>query len=293
MRERGSLGLGGIVLILVFVGMLAVGYSQWRAERGQLGEAFVGKVVALSGPFNDVGVVEEFRVGKSLVIRSESSDFSKQAYYQLDRACSVVVLAESLDEYRERLAQDRQRAAAEAAQVGRAQTAPESPRPTVGATPMPRFVGGVSGSVTSALSPTKERARQEWDDFISHLSLRVEELDALSVEAMSSCSGTTSGWQDSAPFSATAPDSRGGYLFLQGETGGSAVSMDNATSPECRSAVGRFESLLERLQSEIRQAESQATNSGFYSEDRLPILKKYGMQDVTSREHEARVSHQS
>jgi hypothetical protein len=132
---------------------------------------------------------------------------------------------------------------------------------------------------TGALSPGKERSRQEWDAFIAALSRRADELDSMAVDAKSACSGTSEGWQDSAPFSATGQDSRGGYVFLQGRTEGSAVSMDNATSPQCRSALGRFDSLLRQTQVEIAQAESRATNSGFYTEDRWPILKKYGMED--------------
>ena len=287
MRERGSLGLGGVLFLLVIVALLAVGVMQWRAESGQSGMDFVGKVVAISGPFTDVGVVEEFRPGRSLVIRSESTGFSKQAYYQLDGACSVVVVADTLEEYREQKAQGNERAAAKAAQATSQRAAVESPqvleevprRPASFGTPTAWPRGTALGTNSRALSPEKERSRQAWDDFVATLSRRAGELDRMAVEAKSACSGASQGWQDGAPFSATGQDSRGDYVFLQGQTAGSAVSMDNATSPQCRSAIGRFDSVLRQTQDEIRQAESRATNSGFYNEDRWPILKKYGMED--------------
>ena len=179
---------------------------------------------------------------------------------------------------RERLDTEKRRLAVEQARLTE-ERRKQNPAPGAPSAPPALKPTAAPSHQTGSLPQGKERSRQEWDDFIAALSRRVEELDSLAVEAKSACSGTSQGWQDSAPFSASGQDSRGDYVFLQGRTEGAAVSMDNSTSPQCRSAIGRFESLLRQVQAEIAQAESRATNSGFYSEDRWPILKKYGMED--------------
>jgi len=80
------------IVILLFLLLFSPSYSKME-------KIYIGKVVQIEGTANDIGLVEDFKEGKFILIKSIKNPSKGPNYYQLGGNYSIKILASSNKEY--------------------------------------------------------------------------------------------------------------------------------------------------------------------------------------------------
>jgi hypothetical protein len=93
-----------IKIAIIFVCVLAITIfilvSLSSPSHSKLERLYIGKVVEIEGAVNDIGLVEDFKEGKSILIISINNSGQGPNYHQLSGKYSIKILANSIEEYK-------------------------------------------------------------------------------------------------------------------------------------------------------------------------------------------------
>ncbi len=93
-----------IKIVIIFIFVLAITIfilvSLSSPSHSKLERMYLGKVVEIDGAVNDIGFVEDFKEGKSILIISINNPGIGPNYHQLSGKYSIKILANSIEEYK-------------------------------------------------------------------------------------------------------------------------------------------------------------------------------------------------
>jgi hypothetical protein len=249
-------------------------------------DPYAGKVVRISGSIQDVGLVKEFRKGRSLAYYSAASGFQDLVFHRLRASDSIRVVAADAAAYQGMKQAERQKRPGPAAEpaggdedaslpppmkvvAGDEEIEEPLPRPVRGDITVERPAvplsepGGRERDADLGYARQREEGCREYDREVSGLAAKADRIDSLWEKYASFCQGT---------IAVSVGNAYGRHWF------GIYTTINAADTPECRMMVQDMKVLAAEIDEGMETAWEKAHRAGVYPGQIRAVQQKYRME---------------
>ncbi len=272
-----------IIALAVFAVAVTAAAAWVFHSRGSAPDPYAGKVVRISGSIEDIGLVESYRVGKSIRYYSAGSGFRESIFHRLQGEYAIQVLAGDAAAYlekRKRAAEAGPRFADSRAEAPAAEPPPVAvvPGEEKGDESAPETTGGLAGDRMPAATPgaaaadeadapgyarTREEGVRAYDREVSAMAAKADQIDALWQKHRDFCQGT---------IAVTVGNAFGREWF------GIYSTINAADTPECKMMIQDMQSLAAAIDDGMETAWEKAHRAGVYPGQMRAVQQKYLME---------------
>jgi hypothetical protein len=267
------------IISLALLAVAATAAAAWYLHSRGGPDPYAGKVVRLGGSIEDVGLVKNYRAGKSITYYSAGSGFHELVDHRFSGAYTIEVLAGDAAAYLEKM----KRAAEAGRRNGGSQAeapagepppvevvpgAEENDEPAPGAaadeTPAAPAAAAAAGEEDApGYAGTREQGIRDYDDEVSALAAKADRIDALWQKHRDFCQGT---------IAVTVGNAYGREWF------GIYSTINAADTPECKMMIQEMQELSADIDAGMEAAWEKAHRAGVYPGQIRAVQQKYFME---------------